>query len=107
MVVFSLQRVTVVRMGRPPLPENEAKGSVVNIRVQSDVSARLDALVAKYPLLTKHAIARAALEKGLTIIEQDPSWFVAEPKEPPRKRTTKKQRAGLDATTEPPDGETP
>ncbi len=50
-------------------------GSVLNIRTTVESSARLDALVIRYPLLSKHAIARVAMEKGLDVIESDPHWF--------------------------------
>ena len=50
------------------------KGAVINVRTTVDISDRLDALVAKYPL-TKHAIARIVLERGLDAIEADPQWF--------------------------------
>lgn len=49
-------------------------GNALNIRGSDELTARLEKLVAKYPL-TKHAIARIALERGLDAIESDPRWF--------------------------------
>lgn len=49
--------------------------SVLNLRASGEITARLNALVAKYPLLTKHAIAKVALARGLDAIENDPKWF--------------------------------
>lgn len=34
-----------------------------------------DAIVAKYPMLTRHGLALIALERGLAAIETDPKWF--------------------------------
>ena len=48
--------------------------SVLNLRASGELTARLNALVAKYPL-TKHAIAKIALARGLDAIEADPRWF--------------------------------
>lgn len=48
--------------------------TALNIRGAEDVIARLEKLAEKYPL-TKHAIARIALERGLDAIEKDPKWF--------------------------------
>ena len=58
-------------MGR----KKQISGYVLSIRTSVESSARLDALVAKYPLLNKHAIARVALKYGLDAIEKDSKWF--------------------------------
>ena len=47
----------------------------MSIRSSDELEARLDALVAKYPMLKRHGIALIALERGLTAIENDPKWF--------------------------------
>lgn len=54
--------------------------AVVNIRVTEELSKRLDALVAKYPMLNRHALARAALGFGLDTMERDAKWFEKAPK---------------------------
>jgi hypothetical protein len=46
----------------------------LNLRGSEEAVARLEKLTAKYPL-TKHAIARIALDRGLDAIESDPKWF--------------------------------
>lgn len=48
---------------------------VLNLRVTPEAAVRLDRLSAKYPVLTRHAIARVALERGLEALEADPRWF--------------------------------
>lgn len=59
-----------MRSGKKHVP-----GAIMNIRTTLESSERLDALVVKYPLLSKHAIARVAIERGLDAIENDPKWF--------------------------------
>ena len=54
---------------------NEVRGVVLSLRVPDPLSERLDAMVTKYPMLNRHAIARVALERGLDAIEADPRWF--------------------------------
>lgn len=54
--------------------ETETAGAVITVRIPGATNARLGALAAKYPL-TKHAIARIALDRGLDAIEADPKWF--------------------------------
>mgnify|MGYP001270386242 CR=1 FL=1 len=49
-------------------------GNALNIRATEDLTLRLEKLAAKYPL-TKHAIAKIALGRGLDAIESDPKWF--------------------------------
>jgi predicted transcriptional regulator len=49
-------------------------GTALNIRASEELTERLDKLAAKYPL-TKHAIAKIALGRGLDAIESDPRWF--------------------------------
>jgi len=47
----------------------------LSLRSSDELEARLDALVAKYPMLTRHKLALIALERGLAAIEGDPRWF--------------------------------
>lgn len=54
--------------------KQEAGKTALNIRATEDVIERLERLVSKYPI-TKHALARIALERGLDAIESDPKWF--------------------------------
>jgi hypothetical protein len=46
---------------------------MLGIRVNEDDLARLDAVVSKLMLGSRHAVARAALQLGLDAIERDPS----------------------------------
>ena len=50
------------------------KRIAINLRMAEEDAARLEKLAAKYPL-TKHAIAKIALDRGLDAIEADPKWF--------------------------------
>lgn len=47
----------------------------MSLRSSDELEARLDALVTKYPMLTRHKLALVALERGLAAIENDPKWF--------------------------------
>ena len=47
----------------------------LNLRISERQQQRLDALVRKYPILAKHAVALVALTRGLDAIENDPAWF--------------------------------
>lgn len=47
----------------------------LSLRSSDQLEARLDAVVAKYPMLTRHGLALIALERGLSAIETDPKWF--------------------------------
>lgn len=47
----------------------------LSLRSSEELESRLDAIVAKYPMLTRHGIALIALERGLSSIEIDPKWF--------------------------------
>jgi hypothetical protein len=53
--------------------EKETLGQMLGVRVSSDDLARLDALVERLPIGSRHAIARFALRVGLDVIERDPS----------------------------------
>lgn len=52
-----------------------AERKQLSLRPSDELDARLDAFVAKYPMLKKHGIALIALERGLAAIESDPKWF--------------------------------
>lgn len=47
----------------------------MSLRSSESLESRLDAIVAKYPMLTRHGLALIALERGLAAIEGDPKWF--------------------------------
>ena len=54
---------------------NADRGKPISLRPSAGLEARLDAMVAKYPLLNKHKVALAAMERGLDAMELDPRWF--------------------------------
>ncbi len=58
----------------PAPPPTATPGPMLSVRLTAGTDARLAALAAKYPL-TKHGIARIALERGLDAIDADPKWF--------------------------------
>jgi hypothetical protein len=47
----------------------------LSLRSSDELESRLDAIVAKYPMLTRHGLALIALQRGLAAIEGDPKWF--------------------------------
>jgi len=49
------------------------------VRVTDDDEARLAALVERYPILTRAALARAAMRIGLDAIERDATVLLAQP----------------------------
>ena len=51
------------------------KNRSLNLRATATQHAQLETLTAKYPMLTKHAIAKAALDLGLRAIASDPKWM--------------------------------
>jgi len=55
-------------------PEATKTKTALSLRGSEKLFARLEKLAAKYPL-TKHAIAKIALARGLDAIEADPQWF--------------------------------
>lgn len=58
--------------------EKEALGEMLGVRVSSDDLARLDALVQRLPIGSRHAIARFALRVGLDAIERDPAILLGD-----------------------------
>jgi hypothetical protein len=64
-------------MGRSKKEPGKAlTGKPLNLRTSDDDTARLDAMVDRVPILTKHAIALACMRIGLTAVEQDPTLLV-------------------------------
>jgi hypothetical protein len=63
----------VEAMAKDKPKEKEALGEMLGVRVSSDDLARLDAIVARLPIGSRHAIARFALRIGLDAIERDPA----------------------------------
>lgn len=57
----------------------------IALRVSDEEAERLEALSARFPIVSRHAIARAALRLGLALLEEDPSRLL-EPAAPSRKR---------------------
>jgi len=49
------------------------------IRLTSEDIARLEALAEKYPIVTRSALARAAMRLGLNAIEADPAVLLEQP----------------------------
>jgi hypothetical protein len=49
----------------------------VALRVSEDEAQRLDAFAARFPILSKHAVARFALKLGLDLLERDPSLLLS------------------------------
>lgn len=47
----------------------------IGLRPSPELDARLDAFVAKYPLLSKHRLTLVALERGLDAMDKDQRWF--------------------------------
>lgn len=47
----------------------------LSLRSSEELESRLDAIVARYPMMTRHGLALIALERGLAAIEIDPKWF--------------------------------
>jgi hypothetical protein len=62
------------------MSERELADQMLAVRVTVTDVERLDAVVARSPgLLTRHALARAAMRIGLDAIERDPSVLFAQP----------------------------
>jgi hypothetical protein len=81
---YAAQRANVGEMAKKRASE-DVRGNMVGIRLTDEDAERLDALVAKVPIATKHAIAREALRIGMTALEKDMGRLVNnEPR--PRKR---------------------
>jgi hypothetical protein len=69
-------KVTKAKRGRPPT--EDALGGMLGVRVSSDDLARLDAIVSRMMLGSRHAVARAALRLGLDAIERDPGVLLGQ-----------------------------
>jgi hypothetical protein len=52
---------------------------MLGIRVSKPELERLDALATRMPIVTRHALARAALALGLDAIEKDPTVLLGGP----------------------------
>jgi hypothetical protein len=63
----------VEAMAKDKPKEKEALGEMLGVRVSSDDLARLDAIVQRLPIGSRHAIARFALRIGLDAIEREPA----------------------------------
>jgi hypothetical protein len=75
-------------MPKPKLPDEERLMVTLGLRLTADEAARLDALVERIPIASRHSIARAALRIGLDALEADPARVVmpaAKPRRPPRR----------------------
>ena len=68
----------------PKKSEDLVMGTVLGVRLTNEESARLDALVARVHIATKHRIARAALLRGLADFEADPMILLEDPATPVR-----------------------
>jgi hypothetical protein len=64
--------------------DEERLGSTLGVRLTADENARLEALVARVPIVTKHAIARVALRIGLEALEADPARYLIGPAPKPK-----------------------
>ena len=71
----------------------ETRRVMVGVRLTPEDAARLQALHAKIPIASRHAIAREALRIGLAILEKDkdPTRLVNDSvgRAPPKRRRTK------------------
>lgn len=47
----------------------------ITLRAPAELVVRLEAIAARYTVLTQHRIALRALELGLDAIDKDPRWF--------------------------------
>lgn len=63
--------------------------AMVAIRVEQADADRLDALVERLPIATRHAIAREALRIGLSVLEEDPTQLVKSADSAPRTRSAR------------------
>lgn len=73
--------------------DEERLGSTLGVRVTADENERLEALAARIPIASKHAIARVALRIGLEALEADPAryLFAAPPKKGARGAKSKRR----------------
>lgn len=68
-------------------PREQRFKTVVTFRVDDATTARLDALVKRFPFASRQVIARRACELGLALLEKNPALAVGgEPDEKPRKK---------------------
>ncbi len=58
---------------------DEKHDEALYMRITKSDVARLDALVAKHSILTKAALARAAMRIGLDEVERDPTVLLDQP----------------------------
>jgi hypothetical protein len=63
-------------MAREKPKDKDGLSQMLGIRVSADDLARLDALAERFPIGTRHAIARFALRIGLDAIERDPALLL-------------------------------
>jgi hypothetical protein len=71
-------------MPKPKLPDEERLMVTLGLRLTAEEAARLDAIVERIPIASRHSIARAALRIGLEALEDDPTRIVAPARKPRR-----------------------
>lgn len=68
--------------------DEEMLSENLGVRVTKADLARVDALAERYPLATRHGIARMALRLGLAAIEENPMLLLGDaPKAKPKGKT--------------------
>jgi hypothetical protein len=59
--------------------DKDGLSEMLGVRVSPDDLVRIDALAERFPIGTRHAIARFALRLGLDAIERDPAVLLGGP----------------------------
>jgi hypothetical protein len=70
-----------------PQPKNHARTTTLGLRLSAEEGARLDAIVERVPIASRHSIARAALRIGLDALEADITRLVSHEREDRGART--------------------
>jgi hypothetical protein len=63
-------------MPKPKVADDVRLEVTLGLRLTAEEGTRLDALVARVPIASKHSIARAAFRLGLDILEENPARLV-------------------------------
>jgi hypothetical protein len=79
-------------MPKPKLPDDVVLAHTIGLRLTRDEIERLDALVRRLPIASRHSIARACFRAGLDILEADPARVIANGRQGPRTRLSRKIR---------------
>ncbi len=73
--------------GRPKKAPDAARRMALGLRLTKEELSRLDAVVAKIPIASRHSIALVALRIGIEVLEEDLTKLIADVKKNEGRKT--------------------